>query len=288
MNIFKWFFNLISKPKETTFVPDPNVQKRALCVAINDYPGSSNDLQGCINDQIEWAELLKCKYGFQSVKTLSNKDVTIGNVKRELSNIINASNPGDVLVFTYSGHGTSVIDMDGDEADGKDEALCLYDGLWIDDEIRKLLETTKDGVRVTIISDSCFSGSVTRAAIAISQQNEPKARYMPPSDKEMVAFMSFKNIKAKNSIFRSSQTEENMKEVLISGCSNTEVSYDAHFGTKYFGAMSYYATSILNENPGITYNEFYKKLREKLPNSQYPQTPQLEGSAENKNKIMFS
>jgi hypothetical protein len=34
---------------------------------------------------------------------------------------------GDVLWCHFSGHGTQVRDRDGDEADGKDEAICTID-----------------------------------------------------------------------------------------------------------------------------------------------------------------
>lgn len=37
---------------------------KALCVGINDYPGSGNDLKGCVNDAKAWAELLIEHYGF--------------------------------------------------------------------------------------------------------------------------------------------------------------------------------------------------------------------------------
>jgi hypothetical protein len=31
---------------------------RALCVGINDYPGSNMDLAGCVNDARDWQALL--------------------------------------------------------------------------------------------------------------------------------------------------------------------------------------------------------------------------------------
>ncbi len=30
--------------------------KRALCVGINDYPGTNSDLSGCVNDAEDWAQ----------------------------------------------------------------------------------------------------------------------------------------------------------------------------------------------------------------------------------------
>lgn len=284
MNIFKWFFNLITRKRESTFIPDPNVAKRALCVAINDYPSVSNRLQGCINDAMAWSSLLKDKYGFQVI-TLFDSQATINNVKNELVNLVNISQPGDILAFTYSGHGTYVADKSGDEIDGRDEALCLYDQFLIDDQIREILDALKDGVKMTIISDSCYSGSVTRAVLGEdnkSKKNRP--RYMPPENENIVAMLR----SPKKRIFKSASSEENMKEVLISGCSDKQTSMDAYFNGKYFGAMSYYATKVLNDNVGITYNDFYAKLKEYLPSAEYPQSPQLEGKAENKARVMFA
>ena len=32
--------------------------KKALCIGINDYPGTQNDLNGCVNDARDWAAAL--------------------------------------------------------------------------------------------------------------------------------------------------------------------------------------------------------------------------------------
>ena len=35
-----------------------DMSHRALCVGINDYPGSNMDLAGCVNDARDWQALL--------------------------------------------------------------------------------------------------------------------------------------------------------------------------------------------------------------------------------------
>lgn len=45
------------------------------------------------------------------------------------------------LIIHYSGHGTYTPDRSGDEADGVDEALYLYDGMLIDDELAEIMRT---------------------------------------------------------------------------------------------------------------------------------------------------
>ena len=47
---------------------------------------------------------------------------------------------GEVLIIANSSHGTQEYDIHGDEDDGYDELICLYDGNISDDEINELLQ----------------------------------------------------------------------------------------------------------------------------------------------------
>jgi hypothetical protein len=69
----------------------------------------------------------------------------------------------DIFLLTYSGHGGQVPDTNGDEPDRKDETWVLYDGELVDDELHELYTQFKSGTRVVVLSDSCHSGTVTRA-----------------------------------------------------------------------------------------------------------------------------
>jgi len=258
--------------------------KIALCMGINDYPGTNNDLQGCVNDAKDWAELLTNCYGFKDCKVLLNNAVTKNNVKNAMEKMLTGSKAGDIMVITYSGHGTSVVDSQNDEIDGKDEAICLYDGLLLDDEIRAIFDKLPKDVKLTFISDSCFSGSVTRSFLNAMNDFSfySKPKYMPPkNDDEALRLMMLPVLKS------FAYSEKDMNHLLISGTDDKSYSYDANINGKPAGAFSYYAIKILKETPKITYNDFYKKLRTILPNSSYPQVPQLEGSDTNKGAMMF-
>lgn len=276
-----------SETTTTTTTQSGGKMKRALCFGINDYPGTQNDLRGCVNDAKNWASLLQSQYGFV-VTTLLDSNATKANVKKNMLDLIKASKAGDSLAFTYSGHGTSIADNNNDEIDGKDEAICLYGNggidLMIDDEIREIFNQVPQDVKLTFISDSCFSGTVTRAFLAAMNDDSfySKARYMPPQDDmEAIRLMGMPTVKP------FAYPEEGMNHILISGTDDKSYSYDANIGGQPCGAFSYYAIQILKNNPKITYADFYKKLRESLPSSQYPQSPQLEGSVANKNSLMF-
>lgn len=246
--------------------------KKAICVGINNYPGTANDLSGCVNDVNDWAKLLN-SFGFQTTK-IFNEQATKNNILNALENLVKEAKLGDVVVFTYSGHGTQVLDTSGDEEDGYDEALYVYDGTLIDDEISAILKTANKDAEIIVISDSCFSGTVTKAlSLESAKRRFIKTDTIPPK-------AVLKNR------FLAKATDENMLEILISGCSDKEYSYDAFINGKWNGAMTAFATSIIK--PEQTYNEFYAKLREKLPSDEYPQTPQLEGSEANKSKLIFT
>ena len=293
MGLWKFILKILGcnkpsvKTTTTTTLTDQTTtkgcQKRALCIGINDYPGTSNDLRGCVNDARGWRSMFD-QLGFCIVKILVDASATPKNVKDELLQLVKLSESGDVLAITYSGHGTTTPDLDGDEDDGRDEAICLYGGLMIDDEIRSILKQVKEGVKVTFISDSCHSGTVTRAFLSAINNYDvyAKSRYLPPKDD--IEAISLGTLPLKKGVFI---PENGMKEILLAGCKSTEYSYDAFFNGMNMGAFSHYALLILRDNPRITYNDFYKKVRTYLPNGQYPQTPQLEGSAENKNSYMF-
>ena len=78
-----------------------------------------------------------------------------------------------------------------------------------------------------------------------------------------------------------------MLELLLTGCSDSELSYDAYIDNRYNGAMTRYAINAIRANRAVTFNEFYNLLRQALPSDEYPQTPQLEGTDANKSRVLF-
>lgn len=244
--------------------------KRAVCVGINNYPGSSNDLLGCVNDALDWSELLQ-GYGFE-VNVMLDSQASRQNVRNALQGLVISAEPGDVAVFTYSGHGTQVLDFSADEGDIYDEALYVYDGNVLDDELRSLIKMINPQATLVVISDSCFSGTVTRLA-----PEAGKPRFMPPSDLLIGRVVRQKFL----------LPEGDMPEILITGCSDSEYSYDAEFNGRPNGAMSALAIKVIKQNPEATYKEFFEGLRGLLPSDEYPQSPQLEGSDANKNRLLF-
>jgi hypothetical protein len=269
--------------------------KRALCVGINDYPGTDNDLAGCVNDARAWAQLLRERYDFPpaGVRVLLDAEATRAGILAGLDWLLAGARAGDQLVFTNSSHGTYVADESGDEA--YDEALCPFDaadGLILDDELRVRFARLPEGVSLTMIADNCHSGTITRAGAATGTaaapaDDERRARFLNPAaiGRRVLA----DPWKAKKLGSASALPQAGMKELLLSGCSPREYSYDARFDGRSHGAMSYFALRAIEEADGeLTWAQLHARLRELLDEAGYPQHPQLEGRPESKKRRVFA
>ena len=125
------------------------------------YGGWSGDLNACEADAKDMAALAKAA-GLLPTMVLTSRATR----KRILTLIRSAATQlksGDLLFLTYSGHGGQVPDVTGEESDKLDETWCFFDGQLIDDELYLELSRFKPGVRILVLSDSCHSGTVTRA-----------------------------------------------------------------------------------------------------------------------------
>lgn len=271
------------------------MERRALCVGINDYPGTGSDLAGCVNDANDWAAALD-RRGFTVTKIL-DKQATGASIRNAIKTLLTQAKRGDLVVFQYSGHGSFVPDEDGDEPDGTDECLCPYDiasqGPITDDEMFDLFSARQQGVKVFMISDSCHSGTVARFApimtpptIKGKEAPQRKVRFLPPS-----VFLS-KRQAAKLGVRRAARASSppgRYAGLLMSGCQDTEYSYDAYFEGRPNGAYTFVALRALESlKPKATYRDWFKEVLKVLPSQQYPQTPNLYGSASMKRWKVFA
>jgi hypothetical protein len=264
---------------------EEQMTKRALCIGINDYPGTDFDLSGCVNDAHDWARALTQR-GF-SVQKMFNNKATGTQLRHAIQSLVTGAEKGDSLVIQYSGHGSFVPDLDGDEPDGNDECLCPYDvgtnGPITDDELHALFAHATKGVKVLMISDACHSGTLTRFAPMITptpdQDKDPsplKVRFLHP------AVYLPKNKKAEQIPARPPRRRpaKRSKALLLSGCQDDEYSFDASFLGRPNGAFTFVALRLLEKlAPDATYADWFKEIRKILPSPQYPQTPNLQGTA---------
>ena len=259
--------------------------KKALCVGINDYPfGEANDLRGCLNDAKDWSNLLRNHFDFTDVKQLLDADATKANILSGIKDLLAGAKAGDVLVFTNASHGTYLADTDGDEPKF-DEALCPHDtdsNLIIDDELRNLFLNIPKDVRLTVISDSCHSGSVTRVKLNEYRRNRQLSPRLLNNPELSPSAMAHARKKEK-------YPESGMNEILLSGCKSNQTSADAHIANDFHGAMSYHAIKVISDaGYNLTYQELHDALLPMLEEEGYDQIPQLEGKDANKQRQIFT
>ena len=269
--------------------------KKALCIGINDYPGTDSDLEGCVNDVNDWAMVFE-KKGY-TVQKMLNRQATGRAMRKAIKALVEGAKGRDSILIQYSGHGSFVPDVDGDEPDGTDECLCPYDiranGPITDDEMFDLLRPPVTTVKVVMISDSCHSGTVARFAPIVTPPTimgdhapQRKVRFLPPA-----TYLGSRDVArlGERRATRRSSAPGRYAGLLMAGCQDTEYSYDAFFQGRPNGAFTFVALRALKSlSAGAAYSDWHKKIRTMLPSRQYPQTPNLYGSTSMKKWKMFA
>ena len=144
-------------------------------------------------------------------------------------------------------------------------------------------------MRLTVILDNCFSGTATRAPLSeiipgLRTPDDRRVRFLSPALRGGKVLQN--PWKAKPTRVEQ-HPESAMKDVLLSGCSDKEYSYDANIDGTYHGAMTYYALKAIREAPdALTYNRLHSRITSLI--GDYPQHPQLEGSTANKRRKLFT
>ena len=148
-------------------VPGPGA-KRALLIGINNYKAVPH-LMGSLNDVAAMRQILITRWGFpqENIRTLTDQQATRAAILAAMRDIVRESGPGDTVLVHYSGHGSQVQDLNGDEEDGLDETLVPWDGRTpgvpdiVDDELDTIFARMR-ARSVLIVLDSCHSGTATR------------------------------------------------------------------------------------------------------------------------------
>jgi len=170
--------------------------RRALLVGIdhyiyNDKYGGKLDLKGCVNDALDFKKILIEKFDFKEneIRVLLNQNATRESILEGFRWLTRETKSQDWVIFSYSGHGKQIKDLNGDEEDGLDECICPSNtepryllNLISDDEINQFIVELKDR-RAFFLFDSCHSGTITRGvspkASGVNKEGY-FARVLPP------------------------------------------------------------------------------------------------------------
>ena len=126
------------------------------------YANSVNRLNGCYNDMTVVGAIAR-RAGAKSEHIKLMRDARREDVEEHMAKLVKDLREGDMLLFSFAGHGYPIYNESKDPEDGKmDESICLSDAIFSDDNLFDLLATFAAGVRLVCFFDSCHSGTMSQ------------------------------------------------------------------------------------------------------------------------------
>lgn len=265
---------------------------RAILVGVSDYLTLDADLKGPSNDVRLMAETLVARGVDPVMIAVLTADpqglpdgVMTGLPKRALilaalTAAAEDSDPGDTLVFYFSGHGAQAPDMSGDEGGGYDEILLPADASgWkgaigavenaiLDDELQAWAQAALSrGVQVVGLIDACHSATGFRA---VGGQGVARvvdeAQLGIPDDVVPVPGDPVPPLSGKFVFLYSSQSDQRSFE------------YPLADGTTWHGEFTLRLAQTLQGAPGASWAQVLAATREAMVQGPARQMPEGEGT----------
>jgi hypothetical protein len=250
-------------------------KKKALVIGINYTNTNINELRGCINDSINVKKLLD-SYGYEV--TLMN-DLQQGslyptraNILSQINQHISALASGDTFILYYSGHGTRVTDINGDEISGLDSVIVPIDansqGFIVDDTIRSAFNSAVSGSKIFAFFDACNSGSLC----------DLRYNYFDTSYRSNPADKLSDNLVTRTpEIVNNKYVDTQPSIISLSGCRDDQLSVETVSDRGiYIGALTYSILKyIYEQTPNNSVASFLQYVRNLLSSNGFSQKPSL-------------
>jgi hypothetical protein len=276
-----------------TSSPDDR-QKWALLIGINRYPNFAprGQLSGCVNDIQVMRQVLEQSFNFPESHVVSLKDeqATRAGILTAMNELVARIGQDDIVVFHYSGHGSQMTDVEGDEPDGLDETIVPFDSGRFphenrdikDDEIYIWLkDLTAKTSAATLIFDCCHSGTIVRedfgGEVRQVEADLRRPSELPPSP---IPLAVRGGLDGGRDVGPSGWLPLGERYVLISGCSRDEKACEVQEPAGVcHGALTFFLSQeLLKAEPGTSYRDVFEALAPRLSSRFSDQHPQLEGA----------
>lgn len=238
-------------------------RKLALLVGINEYPetGEYSALRGCITDVDLQRHLLISRFGFnpKNILTLTDKQATRQGILTAFEeHLIKQAQPGDVVVYHFSGHGSQVRDPDCDvppnclnstfvPVDSAPTTGTRGSGDVVQDIMGHTLFLLMYALKtenVTAVLDSCYSGGGTRGNLQVRSLRGGDQLQIANTEREyQQRLLSMVNLAPDE--FKRLRRQGVAKGVVIASTKPEQVAADAAFNDIYAGAFTYIMTQYL-------------------------------------------
>jgi hypothetical protein len=231
------------------------------------YAGWKGELKSCEHDADDMASIARA-VGMKPT-LLHTKIATRDRVLGAIHEASQSLKEGDLYFLSYSGHGSQVLDVSGDEMEMMDETWCLHDGQVIDDEVDAGITAFAKGVRVLVISDSSPSGSVVRPFLP--EPDPPpagqRARLMPPIVSTKVYRQNEKFYDALQKSLRTARMSRGPSIIAYHACQHNQAAIDG----KENGVFTEHLRWLWNEGSYQgNYVRFFEHIVARMPSTQTP------------------
>lgn len=270
----------------------------ALLVGINAYPSPISPLSGCLNDISAMRELLEQRFGGPGLKirTLTDEQATRENVIQAFRTHFDQAAKDDIALFHFSGHGSQVPTgglFAEIEPDRLNESIVCFDSRngapdLVDKDLATLIsEVTSRGVHITVILDSCHSGSATRDLVEVVREipartdpQELKDFLVPRSRDVGSATGGAGSTEAGQLTLTTAQTfvpDTTGLQVLLAACQDKQSAKEYLTGSTHHGAFTYFLVQTLNStSQPLGYHELIRLVCERVQAKVPDQTPLLD------------
>ncbi|MEF3048813.1 caspase family protein [Pseudotabrizicola sp. L79] len=266
-------------------------QVRAVLVGVGDYLHLDADLQGPPADVVLMAETLMARGVPATAITALTSGAALpagvvqaapvrADILAALKAVSAASQPGDTVVFYFSGHGSQAPDANGDEGGGYDEILLPADAdAWkgqvgavqnalIDDELAAWAQPMlARGVKVVGIIDACHSATGFRAVggAGVARWVPPTALGLPEEDISDAPAGMAEPMEGEFVFLYSSQSDQRSFE------------YPSADGAVWHGEFTLRLTEVLREVPEASWAQVLAAVTDRMAQGATRQQPEAEG-----------
>jgi hypothetical protein len=193
-----------------------------------------------------------------------------------------------------------------DEADRLDECICPVNigdgdywekGVITDDWLSSALKNVLPGVKLTVLLDSCHSGSGTRGGNGIRPPSDalqaPAPRYLSCPKFNLAEELIGRLHEGRSIQYRrmgsgkNNKTFKKLNHALLSGCRSNQTSADAWINGRYNGAFTHHLLKVVRKNPIAQLVQVMNNTRELLHLEGYEQVPQLESDPSRFTEAIF-
>jgi hypothetical protein len=262
----------------------------ALLVGIDRYSnfGERAQLRGCVNDVRAFEGVLRERFGFpaEGITRLENGGADRAAILGAMAALSQRARPGDAVVVLYSGHGSrvrapgepsgwveTVVPSDSGRAPHPNRDITDREfGAWL----LKLGEVTRN---ITLIFDSCFSGSILR------DPSGARSRWVEPDPRPVARPASTgRPAPAFRDVGPSGWLPLSDRYVLLAACRAHEQCFEVRAGEGVgadHGALSFHLRRELETaRPEASYREVFEQVAALVTAAFPAQHPQLEGAGD--------